>query len=58
MYLSMLAVLGLHCYSGFSLVVVHRLLMMVASLAAEHRLWMSEFQQLQHMGSVVTAPGL
>ena len=42
-----LAVLGLHCYmsfslavetGGYSLVVVHWLLIAVASLAAEHRL--------------------
>ena len=33
-----LAVLGLHCRTGFSLVVVCKLLIMVASLVAEHEL--------------------
>ena len=33
-----LAVLGLHCCMGFSLVAVHGLLTVVASLAVEHRL--------------------
>ena len=32
-----MAVLGLHCCTGFSLVGVHRLLIMVAFLVAEHR---------------------
>ena len=51
--------LGLHCYEGFSpaavsrgcsLVVVHRLLIAVASLVAEHR--------LQSVGSAVVVQGL
>ena len=33
-----LAVLGLHCCMGFSLIAVHRLLTAVASLVAEHGL--------------------
>ena len=33
-----LAVLGIHCCMGFSLVVEHGLLIVVASLVAEHRL--------------------
>ena len=33
-----LAVLGLHCYSGFSLVAVHGFLIVVASLVADHGL--------------------
>ena len=33
-----LAMLGLHCWAGFSLVTVLRLLLMVASLVAEHGL--------------------
>ena len=33
-----LAVLGLHCCTGFSLIVVPGLLVVVASLAVEHRL--------------------
>ena len=32
------AVLGLHCCTGFSLVVMHRLLIVVASLVVEYRL--------------------
>ena len=32
------AVLGLHCCAGFSLVVMHRLLIVVASLVVEYRL--------------------
>ena len=31
--------LGFHCCMGFSLVVVHRLLIVVASLVMEHGLW-------------------
>ena len=55
-----LAVLGLCCCRGFSLisasgscslVVVHGLLIVVASLAAEH-------SPVRHMGSVVPASGL
>ena len=34
----LLTVLGLHCYVGFSLVVVHGPLLVVASLAVEHML--------------------
>ena len=34
----LLAVLGLCCCKGFSLVVVHRLLIVVASLIVEYRL--------------------
>ena len=34
----LLAVLGLHCYEGFPLVVLHGLLMTVASLVSEHGL--------------------
>ena len=33
-----MAVLSLRCYMGFSLVVVRRLLIVTASLVAEHRL--------------------
>jgi len=38
---------------GSSLVAVHWLLIAVASLAAEHRLWMHGFQLLQHRSSLV-----
>ena len=62
-----MAALGLHCYSGFSLVaasrsdslaVVHRLLRAVTSLTAEYRLesaWASVAApcRLQSLGSVV-----
>ena len=34
-----LAVLGLHCHAGFSLVVVGGLLTAAAPLVAEHRFW-------------------
>ena len=53
-----LALLGLHCHMGFALVTVSRgsslfsaneLLMVAASLIAEHR--------LGHWASVVAAPG-
>ena len=40
---SFLAVLGLHCCAGNSLVAVYRLLVAVASLIAEHRLWGADF---------------
>ena len=50
MYL-FLAVLDLHCCTGFSLVAVHRLLIVVASLVAEQRL-------LGSQASAVVAPGL
>lgn len=53
--------LGLHCYSGFSLVVASRdcstvavcrlLTVVVSSVVEAYRL-----QQLQHMGSAVAAP--
>ena len=42
--------LSLCCCAGYSLVAVHGLLMVVASLVAEHGLWST--------GSVVTAIGL
>ena len=59
-----LAVLVLHCclwaFSscgewGLLFVAVRRLLIMVASLVAEHRLQTQRFQQLWHEGSVVVA---
>ena len=37
-YLLFLAVLGLHCYVGYSLVMLHGLLIAVASLVVEHGL--------------------
>ena len=40
---SFLAVLGLRCCTGNSLVAVHRLLTVVVSLVAEHRLWGPDF---------------
>ena len=43
---------------GYSLVVVHRLLVVVASLVAEHRLEECRLQKLQHVGSVVVEHGL
>ena len=45
-----LAVLGLHCCTGFSLVAAHRFLMAVASIFADHR--------LSGPGSVAVAHGL
>ena len=59
--------LGLPCFLGFSLVVasggyslvvVHGLLMAVVSLVAEHGSRACGLQQLQHMGSGVVARGL
>ena len=67
LFILFLAVLGLCCYLGFSLVVAGRgyslvttweLLIAVASLVIEPRLWVCILQQLLHMGSVVVAPGL
>ena len=44
---------------GYSPVADPRLLISVASLVAEHRLWgKCGLQQLEHMDSVVAAPGL
>ena len=37
-YILFLAVLGLHCCTGFSLIVVHGLLIVVASSVVEHGL--------------------
>ena len=62
-----LAALSLHCcvqaFSncrewGLIFVVVHGLLIAVASLVAEHRLQAHRLQQLWHVGSVVVAHGL
>ena len=53
-----LAVLGLHCCIGCSLVVVRGLLIAVAFLATEHRLQACGLHWLWHMGSVVAAPRL
>ena len=39
LFIHFLAVLGFHCCWGFCLVVVHRVLIVVASLAAEHGLY-------------------
>ena len=38
--------------------VVHGLLVVVASLVAEYRLWVFGLQYLQHLGSVVVVHGL
>ena len=43
-----LTVLGLGCCAGFSLVVAHRLLIVVASLAADHGLSSCGSQALEH----------
>ena len=43
---------------GCFLVMVHRLLIVVASLVAEHRLEECRLQKLEHVGSVVVAHGL
>ena len=43
---------------GYSLVVVHRLLVVVASLVVEYRLEECRLQKLQHVGSVVVEHGL
>ena len=65
-YLS-LAALGLHCCTrafsscgewGLLFVAVHRLLIAVSSLAAEHGLQAHGLQQLQCVGSVVAVRGL
>ena len=60
-----LAVLGLCCCSGFSLVAAsrgysasHRLLTAATSFVAEHRPEGTELQQLQHAGSIVVVPQL
>ena len=45
-----MTVLGFHCCKGFSIAVVHTLLIAVASLVAEHR--------LERTGLVVVAKGL
>ena len=42
-----MAVLGLCCCAGYSLVVVDRLLIAVASLVVEHRLQGTQTQELQ-----------
>jgi len=43
---------------GLLFVVVPGLLIVVASLLVEHRLWVHRLQQLQHIGLVVVAMGL
>ena len=62
-----LAVLGFRCCAwsfsscgewGLLFVVVHGLLIVVASLVAEHELQALGLQQLWHVGSVVVAHGL
>ena len=40
---------------GYPLVEVHRLLIVVASLVAEHGFWVFGLQQLQHVSSAVVA---
>ena len=50
--------LGFHCYSGFSLVSVHRLLIAVASLIAEYRLQGTWAQYLRLPGSRAQAQSL
>ena len=61
------AALGLRCCvqaffgcddQGILLIAVRRLLIVVGSLVAEHRLQVHRLQQLQHVGSVVAAHGL
>ena len=42
---------------GYSLVAMCRLLIVVASLTVEPKLWACRLQQLHHMGSVVRFPG-
>ena len=54
--LMILAMLGLCCCVGFSLVMVHGLLIVEASLVPEHRL-SGHGPQLQPMGSLVVACG-
>ena len=65
MYL--LVVLGLRCCAdfslivesrGYSLAVVHRLLIAVASFVTEHGLEGKQTSYLRHMDSVLVAPGL
>ena len=48
--IQLLAVWGLGCFVGFSLVVVHRLLIAAAPLVAKHRFWGAQ-------ASVVAASG-
>ena len=64
LFLIFLAALGLRCCvwafsscgkEGLLFVAVHRLLIVVASLVAEHGLQVHGLQQLQHTGSVVAA---
>ena len=66
-YYYFLAALSLHCCTwafsscgerGQIFIVVHGLLIEVASPVAEHRLQAHGLQQLQHAGSVVVAHGL
>ena len=66
-YFYCLAALGLRCCTwafsscheqGLLFIAVHGLLIAVASLVAEHRLWVHGPQQLWHVGSVVVACGL
>ena len=61
------AVLSIHCWAGFSLVAVNegsslvvacRLLLAVASPAAEHRLRVHGLPELQPMDSAIVAPSL
>ena len=57
------AVLGLRCCTGFSLVVsggcslvvAHRVLIALASLAGEHRLWCAGYSSWQHLGLVLAS---
>ena len=62
-----MAVLGLHCCAralssygerGLLFVAVRGLLIVVASLVAEHGLQARRLQQLWHVGSVVVACGV
>ena len=62
-----MAALGLRCFAqafsscgqwGLLLAVVHRLLLAVASLAAEHRLQVRGLQELQHTGAGVLGRSL
>ena len=66
-YFLFLAALGLRCFTrafsscgeqGLLFIVVHRLLIAVSSLVAEHGVQACGLQQLQHAGSVVVAHGL
>ena len=50
--------LGLFFSGGYSLVVVHGLLIAMPPLVAEHRFWTRRLQQLGHVVSVVVALGL